>query len=109
MPTTRNEQVTAPDGGTFDATAVVPDGGGGPGVLLFQEIFGVNDFLLAKADELADLGYVVLCPDVFWRVERNVALPHDEASLQAAFGYMKLYAEGVPMDTKIADFFSYVV
>ena len=103
MPTTRREQVEARDGGAFDATVVVPDGGRGPGILLIQEIFGVNDFLLAKADELAALGYVVLCPDVFWRVERNVALPHDEAALQEAFGYVTRYGETVPDETKSAD------
>jgi carboxymethylenebutenolidase len=33
----------------------------------------------------------VLCPDVFWRVERNVDLAHDEASLAMAFGYMERF------------------
>ncbi len=82
--TTRYETVTAPDGETFDATAVVPEGGG-PGVLLIQEIFGVGEFILDRANALAAEGYVVLCPDVFWRIERNVALDHDEAGLQKAF------------------------
>jgi carboxymethylenebutenolidase len=100
---TRNETVTAPDGGSFDATLVLPDGGSGPGVLLLQEIFGVNDFLLAKAEELAALGYVVLCPDVFWRIERNVSLPHDEDSLNQAFGYMGRYGAEVDDGTKFAD------
>jgi carboxymethylenebutenolidase len=100
---TRNETVTAPDGGAFDATLVLPERGSGAGILLLQEIFGVNDFLLAKAEELAGLGYVVLCPDVFWRIERNLALPHDEDSLNRAFGYMGRYAAEVPDETKMAD------
>jgi carboxymethylenebutenolidase len=103
MPTTRTETVTAHDGGTFAATAVLPDGGRGPGVLLFQEIFGVNDFLLSKADELAQQGYVVLCPDVFWRVEPGVSLPHDESALQQAFGYVQAWGEKVPDEDKVAD------
>ena len=96
MTTTRTETITAPDGGTFAAHCALPDGGEGPGVLLLQEIFGVNDFLKAKADDLAALGYVVLCPDVFWRVEPGVSLAHDEESLGKAFGYMERYmAEGM--------------
>jgi enamine deaminase RidA (YjgF/YER057c/UK114 family) len=69
MASTRTEPMDVPDGGTCTATVVVPDAGSGPGIVLFQEIFGVNDFLLAKATDLAELGYVVLCPDVFWRIQ----------------------------------------
>jgi carboxymethylenebutenolidase len=103
MTTTRMESCDAPGGDCFDTTIVVPDSGTGPGVLLFQEIFGVNDFLLGKAKELATLGYVVVCPDVFWRVERGVCLPHDDASLQEAFGLMGRYIGEVDDETKAAD------
>jgi carboxymethylenebutenolidase len=91
MTTIRTESVASADGHHFDATAVIPDGGG-PGVLLLQEIYGVGDFLLDRARALADEGFVVLCPDVFWRVERNVVLEHDEAGLEQAFGYMRRFA-----------------
>src|SRR3954454_863709 len=83
--TSRADTVTTTTGETYDAYVAIPERGHGPGVLLLQEIFGVNEFLKGKARELADLGYVVLCPDVFWRVERNVSLAHDEASLAKAF------------------------
>ena len=96
-------ETVAVDDGTFDLHVVTPDGnGGGPGILLLQEIFGVNDFLLGKAADLADLGYVVGCPDVFWRVERNVALPHDEESLGRAFGYMERFG-AIDMAVTAAD------
>jgi carboxymethylenebutenolidase len=98
MPTTRSETITAPDGATFAGHLTVPDGvsdrGARPGVLLLQEIFGVNEFLIAKAAQLADLGYVVLCPDVFWRVEPGVSLPHTEDALPTAFGYMERFTAG---------------
>jgi carboxymethylenebutenolidase len=103
MTTTRIEPCDAPGGDCFDTTVVLPDAGAGPGIVLFQEIFGVNDFVLGKANDLAALGYVVSCPDVFWRVQRNVCLPHDEASLQEAFGYMSRYAGEVDDATKVAD------
>lgn len=92
MASTRTDQITAPDGDRFDGFVVVPDTGTGPGILLLQEIFGVNEFLKSKADDLAALGYVVLCPDVFWRVERNVDLAHDEAGLGMAFEYMNKWS-----------------
>lgn len=98
---TRNERVTAPDGGWFDAHAFVPEEGG-PGILLLQEIYGVSEFLKAKATLLAGLGYSVLCPDVFWRVERNVALEHDEEGLERALGYSSQFSE-IPPETTTAD------
>jgi carboxymethylenebutenolidase len=103
MVSTRDESITAPDGGTFAGHVTVPDSGSGPGIMLLQEIFGVGDFLKAKAADLADLGYVVLCPDVFWRVEPGIALEHDEAAMEAAFGYVTRYATEVDDDTKVAD------
>ena len=99
---TRTEQVSA-DGGVFDAYLALPAARRGPGILLLQEIFGVNEFIRAKAEDLASLGYVVLAPDVFWRVERNFSVPHDEASLQAAFEVMGRFAEEVDLETKAAD------
>jgi carboxymethylenebutenolidase len=100
---TRIEHVTAPTGDWFDAHAFVPkDTGPGPGILLLQEIYGVGEFLHAKATLLAGLGYAVLVPDVFWRVERNVSLAHDDEALQVAFGYMGRFSE-IPGEVTTGD------
>src|SRR3712207_7545721 len=45
----------------------------------YTTLFRSGDFVRAKATALAELGYVVLCPDVFWRVEPGFAASHDEA------------------------------
>ncbi len=95
----RTETVTARDGQTSDAWVWLPASGSGPGILLLQEIFGVSSFLRAKASDLADLGYVVACPDVFWRTERHVDHDHDDAGLQAAFASMSRWAAEVPEAT----------
>jgi carboxymethylenebutenolidase len=80
MAATRTETVAATDGsGAFAATVTLPAAGSGPG--LVQEIFGVNDYILDVARRLADLGYVTLAPDLFWRQEPGVVLGHDEAGL----------------------------
>ncbi len=91
------------DGATYAATIVTPEAGAGPGIVLFQEIFGVNDFLLSKAGDLADLGYVVLCPDVFWRIQEGASLTHDDDGLQEGFRLVQAYGENVPDDDKLAD------
>ena len=96
-------RITAGDGRSFDATIVLPPRGSGPGMVLFQEIFGVNDFLLGKAADLAELGYVVCCPDVFWRVEPGVSLPHDEIGLQRGMSIVGRWMGEVPDDTKVSD------
>jgi carboxymethylenebutenolidase len=102
MTKTRTELVAVSDG-EFTVTIVEPDTGTGPGILLLQEIFGVGDFLLAKARDLAELGYVVSCPDVFWRVQPGVALEHDEAGLNEAFGLMGRWSTEVDDATKASD------
>ena len=97
MPTTSIETVTTtlpgPDGAEYDTTVVRPDTPNGAGILLLQEIFGVGEFLLDRAAALAELGYVVSCPDVFWRVERNVALGHDDAGLGRAYELVGAWGE----------------
>lgn len=97
----RTERVTAPDGGTFDARTFLA-GQPGPGILLLQEIYGVGDFLREKAGRLAELGYTVMCPDVFWRVEPNVSLAHDDAGLAQGFEYMGRFAE-IPAEVTRGD------
>jgi carboxymethylenebutenolidase len=79
--TTRYEQLTAHDGGTFEAFCAVPASGSGPGILLFQEIFGINDNMRTLAGRLAGEGYVVLVPDMFWRIE-----PRFERKDESGFG-----------------------
>ena len=62
------------------------------GVVVIQEIFGVNGDIKATADWLAGKGYLALAPDLFWRQERNVALTDgSEAEWQKAFALMSGY------------------
>ncbi len=61
-------------GGEFSAYLALPPGGKGPGLVLIQEIFGVNDVMRALADGYAKQGYVVACPDIFWRQEPGIRI-----------------------------------
>src|SRR6185295_9473367 len=60
----------------------LPASGKGPGVLLLQEIFGVNREIRETADLYAEEGYVVLAPDVFWRLEPGLQLGYSPEEIQ---------------------------
>jgi carboxymethylenebutenolidase len=66
--------ITSFDGVEFDAYLALPSGNSGPGIVLLQEIFGVNREMRSIADWYAQRGFVVICPDLFWRQERGVQL-----------------------------------
>jgi carboxymethylenebutenolidase len=66
--------IAAKDGGTFRGYLAKPEKGSGPGILLLQEIFGVNAYIRNVADYYAEEGYVVLAPDLFWRLDPGVEL-----------------------------------
>ena len=74
-------KVKARDGGKFRAYLATPDKGTGPGLVLLQEIFGVNAFMTDMADRFAEEGYVVLVPDIFWRLEPAVSLGYSDADV----------------------------
>jgi carboxymethylenebutenolidase len=95
--TTRWETIAATDGsGSFEAYCAIPDSGSGPGVLLFQEIFGVNDNMRGLADKVAAEGFVALVPDVFWRIEPRFERK-DESGIGDAFAIVQKFdaAKGV--------------
>jgi len=66
-------ELQGPDG-AFKAYFARPASTPAPGVVLIQEIFGVNAFMRKAADELAGRGYAVMVPDLFWRLQPGVEL-----------------------------------
>lgn len=87
--TSRYESVPTA-GDSFEAFCAVPERGSGPGIMLFQEIFGINDNMRGLAGRLAEAGYVVLVADMFWRIERRFERK-DEAGMADAFAMMKKF------------------
>ena len=73
------------DGGEFDAYLALPAGGYGPGIVVLQEIFGVNKFVRDVADWYAAHGFVALCPDLFWRQQPGVELTDKDWNQAIAF------------------------
>ena len=79
--------ITAADGGSFKAYMATPAKGSGPGLVLLQEIFGINPYMRSMADYFAEEGYVVLVPDLFWRMQPGVVLGYSEEDFGQAFDY----------------------
>ena len=78
------------DGEEFDAYIALPASGQGPGIVVLQEIFGVNEFMRSVCQWYAEHGFVAICPDLFWRQERGVDMSDKtEAEWQKAFALYK--------------------
>jgi len=68
--------------GPVRAWRVDPGAPARAGVLVIQEIFGVNAHIRSVAERFAAEGYVALAPAVFDPVERGVELGYDAAGIQ---------------------------
>jgi carboxymethylenebutenolidase len=75
--------------GVADSYLVVPDGGG-PGVLLFMDAFGLRPRIEEMADTIAARGYSVLAPNLLYRGGRaplfDMAGLDDPTRREALFG-----------------------
>jgi carboxymethylenebutenolidase len=77
--------ITAADGGTFNAYLTLPESGAGPGLLLLQEIFGINRHIRDLAGLYAAEGYVTIAPDLFWRIQPGVDLGFSDTDFKKVF------------------------
>jgi carboxymethylenebutenolidase len=86
--TAKQIAINGPDG-QFAGYLAAPSSGRGPGVVVIQEIFGVNQVMREVADGLAAHGYFALVPDLFWRLEPGVQLTDKtDAEWKRAFDLM---------------------
>jgi carboxymethylenebutenolidase len=91
--------IPASDGsGRFGAYLALPKSGSGPGLVIAQEIFGVNKTMREVADAYAQAGYVVLVPDLFWRQQPGVQLGYTPDDWQRAFGFYGGFDEAKGVD-----------
>ena len=82
--------VQATDGsGSFSALLVEPKTKPAGAVVIIQEIFGINEAMRAAATELAGLGFIAICPDLFWRIKPGIELTDKtETEFKQALDYM---------------------
>ncbi len=90
----------AKDGGKFKGYLAKPVSGYGPGLVVIQEIFGVNAVMRSITDNFAEAGYFALCPDLFWRQEPGIELTdQSDAEWARAFELFKEFN----LDKGVAD------
>ncbi|HEX3666055.1 MAG TPA: dienelactone hydrolase family protein [Rhizomicrobium sp.] len=83
--------INGPDG-SFSGYLARPSAGSGPGIVVIQEIFGINKVMRDIADGFAARGYFALAPDLFWRIEPGVQLTDkSDAEWKHAFGLMNKF------------------
>ena len=76
----RNETITIPVGDLrMPAYVARPDVDRAPGVIVIQEIFGVNEDIRALTDLIASAGYLAVAPAIFHRTDPAFEAGHDEA------------------------------
>lgn len=75
--------VTTSDG-DMPALMWLPATGNGPGLVMVQEIFGLSPYIQARAADLAQLGYLVLAPELYWRLPDHEIDEHQPNVLDRA-------------------------
>lgn len=81
--------LTAADGHRLGAYLAEPQGTPRGGLVVIQEIFGVNSHIRAVADRWAAEGYLVVAPALFDRQERGIELGYTEAEMGRGFGLLQ--------------------
>jgi carboxymethylenebutenolidase len=81
----RRTDVTVADG-TMPGYVWLPPAGTGPGILLLQEVFGVSRYIRQRAADLAAAGYVVLAPELYWRLAETSVEESSPTALADAMG-----------------------
>ena len=80
------------EGKSFGGYCALPTGGRGPGLIVIQEIFGVNSAMRELCDAYASKGYIAICPDLFWRLQPGIQLnPKEPAEMDAAMDLFKQF------------------
>ena len=87
------------DGFAFTALHAEAQGARRGGVVLLQEIFGLDRYMQADVARWSKLGFEVLAPSLFDRAEPGFTADHDEDGVRAGMRY----AQAVGLDTATHD------
>ncbi|MDH4144170.1 MAG: dienelactone hydrolase family protein [Acidimicrobiia bacterium] len=82
-----NITLTAGDGFRFGAYRAEPESAPKGGIVVIQEIFGVNSHIREVADGYAAAGYLAIAPALYDRVEAGVEVGYTEADIAAGRDY----------------------
>jgi carboxymethylenebutenolidase len=91
--------LTASDGFTLGAYDAKPEGKARGGIVIVQEIFGVNAHIRRVCDGYAMDGYHAIAPAIFDRGERDVELDYDKAGVDRGLAIRAR----IPVDDTLLD------
>jgi len=80
---------TAPDGFEFGAYHAEAEGRRRGGVVVIQEIFGIDQYVRADVERWAKLGFEAIAPSMYDRTHPGLDVAHDEAGMAEAFAAMR--------------------
>jgi carboxymethylenebutenolidase len=73
-------KISSADGQAFSSYVATPDSKPPfPAIVLIQEIFGINENMRWTAKQYAAAGFLVVVPDLFWRVVPGIELDPTDA------------------------------
>jgi carboxymethylenebutenolidase len=90
---------SALDGFSFTALHAQPDGARKGGVVVIQEIFGLDPYVQADVARWAARGFEVLAPSIFDRAEPGFTAEHDPKGFQTGVSYV----QKVGIDAMLSD------
>lgn len=93
-------QLHTVDNQKFDAYFAKASSDDAPGLVLIQEIFGINQSMRTAANEWSALGFNVLVPDLFWRQQPGVVL---EPRVEAEFAQGVQLMQALDQDVAVQD------
>src|SRR3954466_8712568 len=88
-------ELKAADGQAIPAYVAQPKGQAKGGIVVIQEIFGVNSHIRSVADGYAEAGYLAVAPAIFHRVKPNVDIGYTPDDMQAGMA-LKAATEALP-------------
>jgi carboxymethylenebutenolidase len=89
------QQLQAADGQSIPAYVAEPQGQPRGGIVVIQEIFGVNSHIRSVADGYAKDGYLAIAPAIFHRVKPDVDLGYGPDDMSAGMA-LKAATEALP-------------
>ena len=94
-----NITIQATDGRGFSAYVVEPKAKPAGAVILIQEIFGVNQAMRDTCAWVADLGFIAVCPDLFWRIQPGIDITDkSDAEWKQAFELFQKFDQAKGID-----------
>ena len=89
--------LTASDGQKFTAYLAQPKGTPKGGVVVIQEIFGLNSHIRGVADEYAAQGYLAIAPALFDRIEPGIELGYEQDDITAGIAHKNTCGNDDPL------------